>query len=75
LRQTSRRRDDGATFAILASHAAETLTLKPSWPTTAHSPTLHGNEVLEGVTLDPFGISTFKVTGSEPAAPAADGRP
>jgi hypothetical protein len=36
---------------------------------------LDGDEVLEGVTLDPFGISMFKVTGSESADPAADGRP
>jgi hypothetical protein len=68
-------RDDGATFAVLASHAAETLTLKPVLADDRALTTLDGDEVLEGVTLDPFGISTFKVTGSEPAGPAANGRP
>jgi hypothetical protein len=57
----------GATFAVLASHAAETLTLNPVLADDRALTTLDGDEVLEGVTLDPFGIGMFKVTGSEPA--------
>ena len=60
---------------MLASHAAETLTLKPVLADDRALTTLDGDEVLEGVTLDPFGIGMFKVTGSEPADPAAKGRP
>ncbi|MGH3201499.1 MAG: hypothetical protein ACRDP5_05520, partial [Streptosporangiaceae bacterium] len=64
-------RDDGATFAVLASHAAETLTLKPVLADGRALTTLDGEEVLEGVTLDPFGIKMFKVTRPRPlmAAP------
>jgi hypothetical protein len=47
------------TFAVLASHAAETLTLKP---------VLADDRALTT-------LSMFKVTGSEPADPAANGRP
>ncbi|MDQ2812195.1 MAG: beta-mannosidase [Actinomycetota bacterium] len=68
-------RDDGAAFAILASHAAETLTLKPVLAGDRALATLDGDGVLEGITLDPFGIGMFKVIASEPAAPAANGRP
>jgi endo-1,4-beta-mannosidase len=57
-------RDDGATFAVLASHAAETLTLKPVLADDRALTTLNGDEDLEGVTLDPFGINVLKVTGS-----------
>jgi hypothetical protein len=63
-------RDDGATFAVLASHAAETLTLKPVLADGRALTTLNGDQDLGGVTLDPFGINVFKVTGSGPTAEA-----
>ena len=60
-------RDDGATFAVLASHASEPLTLKPVLADGRALATLDGKEILAGVTLDPFGINVFKLTGSGPA--------
>ena len=57
-------RPDGTVFAVLASHAAEPLTVTPM--------------LAEGVlvtrpgmpvTLDPFGIKIFPVTGSGAAIP------
>jgi endo-1,4-beta-mannosidase len=59
-------RDDGTTFAVLASHAAEPLTIKPLLADGGALTELDGDDGLEGVTLDPFGINIFKVTGSEP---------
>jgi endo-1,4-beta-mannosidase len=59
-------RDDGITFAVLASHAAETLTLKPVVAGGGTLTALDAEEILESVTLDPFGINVFTVTGSEP---------
>ena len=56
-------RDDGTLFAVLASHAAEPLTVKPVLADAARSPRWTGTD-LEGVTLDPFGINVFKVTGN-----------
>jgi len=60
-------RDDDTAFAVLASHAAETLTLKPVLPAGHALTTLDGKEILEAVTLDPFGINVVKITGNGPA--------
>ncbi|MGD0603173.1 MAG: cellulase family glycosylhydrolase [Streptosporangiaceae bacterium] len=57
-------RDDGTTFAVLASHAAEPLTIKPLLADGGALTELDGDDGLKGVTLDPFGIDIFKVTGS-----------
>jgi hypothetical protein len=59
-------RDDGTTFAVLASHAAEPLTIKPLLADGGALTELDGDDGLEGVTLVPFGINIFKVTGIGP---------
>ena len=56
-------RDDGTLFAVLASHAAEPLTVKPGLDSGGALTALDGTENGEGVTLGPFGIKVFKVTG------------
>jgi endo-1,4-beta-mannosidase len=48
-------RHDGATFAVLASHAAEPLTV---------TPVLAGEEIADRVTMDPFGINVLNVAGT-----------
>jgi hypothetical protein len=68
-------RDDGTAFAVLASHAAEPLTVKPVLTGGRTLTMLDGEEILEGVTLDPFGIDVFKLTGSGPADPGFYGGP
>ena len=55
-------RDDGTLFAVLASYAAEPLTVKPGLD-GGELTTLEGTEAGEGVTLGPFGIKIFAVTG------------
>jgi endo-1,4-beta-mannosidase len=62
-------RDDGTTFAVLASHAAETLTLKPALAGGRALTALDRDEILAGVTLDPFGINAFKVISNGPPRP------
>jgi endo-1,4-beta-mannosidase len=57
-------RDDGAVFAVLASHAAELLTIKPVPAAGSGLAALGEEEILEGVTLDPFGISVLRVAGN-----------
>jgi endo-1,4-beta-mannosidase len=57
-------RDDGAVFAVLASHGAEPLTVKPVLAAGGGLTALDNDEVLEGVTLDPFGIHVMKAAGS-----------
>jgi hypothetical protein len=57
-------RDDGALFAVLASHAAEQLTVKPALPGGGELTSLGGEETAEGVELGPFGIKVLSVTGS-----------
>jgi hypothetical protein len=57
-------RDDGTLFAVLASHAAETLTVKPALAGGGTLTTLDGGEAEEGVTLGPFGVEVMKITGS-----------
>jgi hypothetical protein len=57
--------DDGALFAVLASHAAEQLTVKPTLPCGGELTSLDGKEeAAEGVELGPFGITVLTVTGS-----------
>jgi len=60
-------RDDGTLFAVLASHAAEPVTVKPLLArgelAGGELTTVDGTEAGEGVTLGPFGIKIFIVTG------------
>jgi hypothetical protein len=56
-------RDDGALFAVLASHAAEALTVRPVLG-AGELTTLDGEETGEGVRLGPFGIKVMRITGS-----------
>jgi hypothetical protein len=63
-------RDDGTLFAVLASHAAEQLTIKPALPGGGELTSLGGKETAEGVELGPFGITVLSVTG-----PAAQAKP
>jgi hypothetical protein len=46
-------RDDGTTYAVLASHAAEPLTVTPA---------LDGIQTSDAVTLDPFGIRVVEIS-------------
>jgi hypothetical protein len=55
-------RDDGALFAVLASHAAEQLTVKPALPSGGELTSLGGEKTAEGVELGPFGITILTVT-------------
>ena len=57
-------RDDGTLFAVLASHAAEALTVKPVLAAGGQLATLDGGEPEESVTLEPFGIHVLRITGS-----------
>jgi endo-1,4-beta-mannosidase len=63
-------RDDGTRFAIIASHAGEQLTVKPTLgadaggrPATGLT-TLGETCIVDGVTLGPFGIEVFKINES-----------
>jgi hypothetical protein len=53
-------RDDGALFAVLASHAAEALTVTPALG-GGELTTLDGEDAAEGVTLGPFGIKVLRI--------------
>jgi endo-1,4-beta-mannosidase len=64
-------RDDGTLFAVLASHAAEALTVTPALG-GGELTSLDGEEAAEGVTLDPFGIKVLRIAG---AAGLRAGRP
>jgi endo-1,4-beta-mannosidase len=55
-------RDDGTVFVVMASHAAEPVTVKPVISTGSNLTTLDGQETAEGVTLGPFAIKVFQVT-------------
>jgi hypothetical protein len=57
-------RDDGTAFAVLASHGAEPITVKPVLGADSGLAALDDDEVLEGVTLPPFGINVLRITGS-----------
>jgi endo-1,4-beta-mannosidase len=56
-------RDDGALFAVLASHAAEALTVTPALG-GGELTTLDGEDAADGVTLGPFGIKVLRIAGS-----------
>jgi len=56
-------RDDGTVFAVLASHGAEPVTVKPVLPAGGGLAGLNDDEVVEGVTLPPFGIHVLKIAG------------
>ena len=70
-------RDDGALFAVLASHAAEPLTVKPALPCGGELTSLDGEEeAAEGVELGPFGIKIMRIAwepGPADAGPAQPG--
>jgi len=55
-------RDDGARFAVLVSHAAEPVTVKPRLPAGDRLATMAGEDVTDGVTIDGFGISLLTFT-------------
>ena len=55
-------RDDGTRFAVLASHADETLTLKPALARGDRLATLDETEVVDTVTMNPFGINVFMIS-------------
>ena len=57
-------RDDGARFAVLASHADEELTLKPVLTRGGRLTPLGESEAVDTVTMRPFGIRVFLITGS-----------
>jgi hypothetical protein len=57
-------RDDGARFAVLASHAGERLTVRPELGEGDGLATLDEAEVVETVTMGPFGIIVLEVTRS-----------
>ena len=57
-------RDDGARFAVLASHAGERLTVRPELGEGDGLATLGEAEVVETVTMSPFGIIVLEVTRS-----------
>jgi endo-1,4-beta-mannosidase len=57
-------RDDGAYFAVLVSHADEELTLKPVLARGGRLTPLGESEVVDTVTVRPFGISVFLITGN-----------
>jgi endo-1,4-beta-mannosidase len=54
-------RDDGALFAVLASHAAEALTVTPALG-GGELTTVDGEDTAEGVTLGPFGIKVLRIS-------------
>jgi hypothetical protein len=57
-------RDDGALFAVLASHTAERLTVKSALPLGGELTSLDGEETAEDVELGPFGITVLTLTRS-----------
>jgi len=63
-------RRDGTRFAVIASHAADEVTVKPVLgcaadrePPRGLTP-LGGTEIVDRVTLPPFGVKVFKITES-----------
>jgi hypothetical protein len=55
--------DDGTRFAVLASHADENLTLKPTLPGTDRLADLDGELTMDTVILGPFEIKILKILG------------
>jgi len=54
-------RDDGARFALLVSHAAEQVTVKPVLAGDAWLVSMAGEDVNGSVTLPPFGVTVFEM--------------
>jgi hypothetical protein len=54
-------RDDGTTFAVLASHAAEPVTVTPVLAGDAGLAAMDGEQVGGSITIDPFGITVLTV--------------
>ena len=54
--------EDGPTYAVLASHAAEPLSVRPVLDGGGEVTALDGARIEAGVTLDPFGIGVVKVS-------------
>ena len=52
--------EDGTRFAVLASHADESLTVKPARPAGQRLADLHDESTVDTVTLGPFGIKILK---------------
>ena len=52
--------EDGTRFAVLASHADESLTVKPARPAGQRLADLHDESTADTVTLGPFGIKILK---------------
>lgn len=61
-------RDDGARFAWLVSHADEPVTVKPAVAAGLSLTALDGSPVGAEVTMAPFGVSVFRLTGTGTAA-------
>jgi endo-1,4-beta-mannosidase len=57
-------RDDGARFAVLASHAAEPLDLKPVLAEPAALAPRSGLDASGTVTIEPFGVAILAVTAA-----------
>ena len=55
-------RDDGTSYAVLASHAAEPLTITPALADGGEVTALDGADTGGRVTLDPFGIRVVQVS-------------
>lgn len=55
-------RDDGTRFAVLASHAAEKLAVRPRIDGGGRLTMLDGSTVDGGVSIDPFGIMVLENT-------------
>ncbi len=56
-------RADGARFAVLVSHADEQLKIKPVLAGGGGLATLGSSEVVDTVTMAPFGINVLSITG------------
>jgi hypothetical protein len=57
-------RDDGARFAVLVSHADEQLKIKPVLADGSVLAALGTGEVVDTVSMGPFGITVFSITGN-----------
>ena len=67
-------REDGTCFAVLASHAAEPLTVRPVLAAPGALTTLDGGQAGEGITMDPFGMSVLEVAEHSARLPRQDHR-
>jgi endo-1,4-beta-mannosidase len=55
--------EDGRRFAVLVSHADEQLKVKPALARSCGLATLDTSDVVDTVTMGPFGINVFLITG------------